>query len=292
MPIRSAVVGFTSEPYTCEVSTRMLLAYAAGIGETNPCYFDDASALGIVAHPAFCVTLEWPVALSMRQHPPCALPRQEAIRAVHAEQDSTFHRPIRPGDRLRTTGTLIQVRTVKPGAFVVTKYDTVDATTQAPVVTSYASTIYRGVAVDGADARIEDVPCFTLVNNDTSRAQQVALYVPRQAPHVYTECARIWNPIHTERRVALEAGLPDIILHGTATWALAASHVIHSCAGGDPTRLRRFSGRFNAMVIPGTTLALHYHSSWDEPQTVSYTVYNAEGAAAITRGVAIFAATP
>ena len=27
---------------------------------------------------------------------------------------------------------------------------------------------------------------------------------------MYTECARIWNPIHTDRAVALAAGLPDI----------------------------------------------------------------------------------
>ena len=45
---------------------------------------------------------------------------------------------------------------------------------------------------------------------------------PRLA-HVYTECARIWNPIHTDRAVARAAGLPDIILHGTATLALAVS---------------------------------------------------------------------
>jgi hypothetical protein len=41
------------------------------------------------------------------------------------------------------------------------------------------------------------------------------------AAHVYTECARIWNPIHSDAAVASGAGLPGIILHGTATLALA-----------------------------------------------------------------------
>src|SRR4029077_6419959 len=58
--------------------------------------------------------------------------------------------------------------------------------------------------------------------------------------HVYTECARIWNPIHTDRAVARAAGLPDIILHGTATLALAVSRALRHdpppCAPRCPPR--------------------------------------------------------
>ncbi|NKB16349.1 MAG: hypothetical protein HC774_04920 [Sphingomonadales bacterium] len=180
------------------------------------------------------------------------------MRGVHAEQDSTFHRPIRPGDCLRTTATVLQIRQSKPGAFVVTRFDTVDHATDAPVVTSYMSTIYRGVAVEGADAHSADVPPLSLPPDTTPLPEQVAMAISREAPHVYTECAQIWNPIHTERRVALEAGLPDIILHGTATWAMAVSQLMTRCAGGDPTRLQRCAGRFAAMVIPGTTVTLRY----------------------------------
>jgi acyl dehydratase len=260
---------------------------AAGIGDTNPRYLDDAAATGIVAHPAFCVTLEWPAALALRQHPQLQLPPEEALRAVHAEQDSLFYRPIRPGDRLHTTATLVQVRTLKPGACTVTRFATVDAATGAPVVTSYASTIYRGVPVDGPDTQSEAVPLLPVTPDNAAMPQQVAIAVAREAPHVYTECAQIWNPIHTERRVALAAGLPDIILHGTATWALAASQLINHCAGGEPARLRRFAGRFAAMVIPGTTRTLQYGPAPDEAQVVLYTVWNAAGAPAITRGCAV-----
>jgi acyl dehydratase len=51
-------------------------------------------------------------------------------------------------------------------------------------------------------------------------AEAVTIPIPKQMPHVHSECAGVWNPIHTERAVALAAGLPDIILHDTATWAL------------------------------------------------------------------------
>ena len=77
-------------------------------------------------------------------------------------------------------------------------------------------------------------------------------------PHVYTECADIWNPIHTERKVALAAGLPDIILHGTATWALAVREIVSKQLGSDPARLARFSGRCTGMVIPGNDIIVRH----------------------------------
>jgi acyl dehydratase len=288
MPVRSAAVGLSTEPRACEVTTRQLLAYAAGIGDTNARYFDDAAEAGILAHPAFIVAVEWPVALALRQHPGFKIPQEEGIRGVHAGQDATFHRPIRPGDCLRTTATIVQVRRIRPGAFVLIRYETVDAASQEPVVTSYSSTIYRDVEVEGPDSRIAESPPLPASTLDETVCQEVVVAVPREAPHVYTECADIWNPIHTERQVALAAGLPDIILHGTATYALAASQLINRCAAGDPTRLKRLAARFAAMVIPGTTIALRYHATPEAGETVPYTVCNTAGRPAIAGGVAVF----
>jgi acyl dehydratase len=74
------------------------------------------------------------------------------------------------------------------------------------------------------------------------------------AAHVYTECARIWNPIHTDLGVALDAGLPGLILHGTATLAHAVSVGVDQLGGGDPAAVRRVRGRFGAMVPMPSTL--------------------------------------
>lgn len=287
MAVRSAVVGLSPEPQTRVITTRQLLAYAAGIGATASCYLDDAEPGGLAAHPAFGVSLEWPAALALRQHPQLQLPPEEALRAVHADQDTILHRPIRPGDRLQTRATLIQVRRSRPGALTVTRFRTVDVATGAAVVTSYASTIYRGVAVEGPDVQLEAPPPLPESLSAVPLSQQILIPVAREAPHIYTECAQIWNPIHTERRVALAVGLPDIILHGTLTWALAASHLIAACAGGVPTRLQRLSGRFAAMVIPGSSMTLHYGTLPESPHLVHYTVHNAEGALAIARGLAV-----
>ena len=66
--------------------------------------------------------------------------------------------------------------------------------------------------------------------------EEVEIPVPAGAAHTYTECARIWNPIHTDKAVALAAGLPDIILHGTANLALGVSAVIGLRADDRPER--------------------------------------------------------
>jgi len=285
MPIRSTAIGTQTKPQVVAITPRLLLAYASGLGECHPPYFDDAAATGIVGHPAFCVVLEWPVTLMLREAESLGISGEEKTRGVQAAQDSIFHRPIRPGDRLRTVASLVQIRRIRPGAFVLTKFETVDDRTDAPVVTSYASSIYRGVEVEGEDAWIEDAPSLPAVCQNVAALTQIPIPIAREAPHVYTECAQIWNPIHTERQVALQAGLPDIILHGTATWALAAGHLIRHCAQADPTRLRRFIGRFTAMVIPGSTITLEYREP--EGDTVAYSVYNTEGEPAISQGIAV-----
>jgi hypothetical protein len=70
---------------------------------------------------------------------------------------------------------------------------------------------------------------------------------------------------------------------------MAASQIIARCAGGDPTRLRRFAGRFAAMVLPGRTITLQYDILPGEELLVPYVVCNADGTPAITRGLALIA---
>ena len=286
MPVHSAGVGAATEPYVVDVTPRMTMAFAAGVADANLRYLDDVAEGGIIAPPPFCASLEWPVTLAVRALPALNIPDEDGLRAVHATQDSTFHRPIRPGDRLRTTGTVIGVRAIKPGALLSTKMATVDDATGAPVTTTYMGAIYRGVAVEGGDAEAETPPALASAAQLASPVHAALLHVAAEAAHVYTECAQIWNPIHTERAVAQLAGLPNIILHGTAIWALAARELVNRCAGGDPTRLRRLAGRFAAMIIPDSTIAVEYAPAPENPGTYHYTVRNAAGDPAISHGVA------
>jgi len=107
--------------------------------------------------------------------------------------------------------------------------------------------------------------------------------------HVYSECARIWNPIHTDRAVARAAGLPDIILHGTATLALAVSAILRH--GTAARSIARISCRFSATVgLPSTITVQGWPAKETaEGPTLRFQVLNAEGRAAVTRGRVVLA---
>lgn len=282
MPVRAAIVGSKLQPSMAVIAARDLLAYAAGIGATDRVWFDDARPGGIVGFPVYSVTLEWPVVRTRAGDDAFGLTREEALRGVHASLDSTYHRPIRPGDRLRSEGVIAAVRATRAGAFVAQRVTTVEDATGDRVVTSWYGSIFRGVAVEGADAALAEPPALEPVT--AAPAETIEIPVAREAPHIYAECAEIWNPIHTERAVALAAGLPDIILHGTATFALAGREILRRCAGGESARLRRLGGRFGAMVIPGSAIRVELGRA--SAGRVPFVVKNAAGELAISHGLA------
>ena len=88
--------------------------------------------------------------------------------------------------------------------------------------------------------------------------------------------------------MALAVGLPDIILHGTATLAMAVSAVVESEAGGDPTRVKRIRCRFGAMVLMPSTLTVEgVRTAAPEGDAVTFRVLTDYGAPAIRDGVLV-----
>ena len=87
------------------------------------------------------------------------------------------------------------------------------------------------------------------IQGEPSEWEEVDVAVDRFAAHTYSECARIWNPIHTDSAHAAEHGLPGIILHGTATAARALTVVVDHLLKGEPSRVTAMSCRFTAMVL-------------------------------------------
>ncbi len=244
MKIPSAIVGSEAGALEHPIDARWLMAYSAALGETDPRCYDTAAPHGVLAHPLFPVCYEWPVSRPIRHIP--AL-REHFPRLVHAEHDLTLQRPVRQGDRLQTTARIVSVQARKPGAFVVFRFETRDAA-GAPVSTTDFGALYRGVAVEGPD-RGPSIELF-----DSPVLESLGTFdVPANAAHVYTECARIFNPIHTDIAHAKAAGLPGIILHGTATLALSISKALRAFKA-DPRSVRRVQCRFSGMVLMPNTL--------------------------------------
>ncbi len=252
MRIPISVVGITVGPREQEIDPRWLMAYAAGLGESAPEYFDTTRSGGILAHPLFPVCYEWPLALEIRAK---VLPDDIAVRSVHATHHLTVHRSPRAGDRLSTTARVVALERRPPGAYMVLRMETVDGAGRRVTTTEYGS-LYLGVDCEGnphpdpLPPREREPETLSPQGRGQGEGWSWSIDVPISPTfaHVYTECARIWNPIHTDRAVALGAGLPDIILHGTATLALAISQALGHDARGPAAPVCSLDCRFGAMV--------------------------------------------
>lgn len=248
MKLSPALVGTKVGPIAQEVDARWLMAYAAGLGETDRRYYDTTAESGPAAHPLFPVCYEWHVALALRAR---VLADGVSTRSVHATHEAWIHRPPRAGDRLVTTAVITAIEPRPAGTLMVVRFETADANGE-PVSTSDYGSVYRGVQVDGPAV----LPSPRAPAPDVALAPVGPLAVSPQLAHVYTECAHIWNPIHTDLAVARAMDLSEIILHGTATLALAVSRLVAERCAGDPTRVRRIGCRFTGMVPLPSVLTL------------------------------------
>ena len=282
MPLSATEVGKRRPPFTQDVDARWLMSYAAGLGDALDCYLDTCREGGIVAHPAFPVAVEWKPILAQRHAAdfPGAMTFPELARGVHSAHDLHLHRPIVPGDRLTTEVEQAGAFATRAGAVAVTRLETRDATGE-PVSTTYMQNLYRGVALEGDPAWSVTPPPLPDFSAADAVAYRMPIRVRAEEAHVYTECARIWAPIHTDRAVALAAGLPDIILHGTCTLALAVSRVIERFVG-DPRRVTRLGCRFTGMVRMPSTVMLHVDREADDG--VSFEARNEDGRPALQAG--------
>jgi acyl dehydratase len=286
----STALGAAVGPVEQAIDGRWLMAYAAALGETDARYFDTGAASGPLAHPLFAVCYEWPLAVALRE---TAIGEVIAPLSVHATHDLVIHRPPRAGDRLTTTARIVEVRPLKAGSLVVGRYDTVDGA-GAPVTTTHYGSIYRGVGCEGAT--ISRSAAASPERDERGGLSGAMSGPPRSSirweerveigaglAHVYTECARIWNPIHTDIAVARAAGLPGLILHGTATLALAVSRVVRRDLGGDTARVRGVAARFTGMVPMPSTVTVRGHDAI--PTEIHFDVVDAAGHPVLGRGV-------
>ena len=248
MVVPAGIVRVETPAGRAVVDARWTMAYAASIGDGNDRYFD--TSVTVAVHPMFPVCFEWPVIVEAME----VLSAEHGLTApfgsmVHAGHVSRQHRPLRPPESLTTSCVIRAVRETRAGVLVVFGLETIDEDGE-PVVSTEESMMLRGERLDGGGPSIGE----TLLEprefqSEPSKWDEVDVAVDRFAAHTYSECARIWNPIHTDSAHATEHGLPGIILHGTATAARALTVVVDHLLGGDPTRVTGMSCRFTSMVL-------------------------------------------
>ncbi|MBW2623904.1 MAG: MaoC family dehydratase N-terminal domain-containing protein, partial [Deltaproteobacteria bacterium] len=254
-------------------------------------YFDDTLPEGIVAPPMFAIAVKWP-AVDREVAPEAARDiRPNAFATgVHATEHLIVHRLIRPGDRLKFVSRLESMRPTSAGVHRVVKLEAMDADNK-PVFTEYDGTMLRGVTCSDHGRAVEPLPeppFFEKFEEPASLLWDAELPIARQAAHVYDGCSDIVVPIHTSVAFARNVGLPDIILQGTCTLAMAVRELVAREADGVPEKLKEVACRFSRMVIPGTSIKVQLIARESRPDGthLGFQVLNAAGEKALTRGFA------
>lgn len=289
MEIDSTAVGLELPEYSCVVEKRRVMNYAAAIDDPNPRYLDDTRKEGIMAPPLFPVVLTWPVIRTAGDHLTTSIPPQAMMNMVHATEYLEIRRPIRSGMRLTMTSRLAAVVPMRVGSMVVLR---VDATTEdgEAVFTEHSGALLRGISCRDEGNGEESLPSLPEIDHAEAPRWSSKLEIPRRAPFLYDGCTDIVFAIHTSRAFAKMVGLPDILLQGTATLAMAVREIVDRELDGGAEQVRTIACQLRAPVIPGSTIDVELlgRRNTSAGTLNAFQVLNAEGQTAIRSGILAF----
>lgn len=230
---------------TVTITADSIAAYAAASGDMNPRHLPGPDQVASVVFP---VVHGLPLLGVITTDP--ELQVDNPLMIVHGEEEIIHHRPVRPGETLVLTPSLVSVEDKGKGATFVGR-----VTATAPdgeVVNEQSATIFVRGAGSGTDRPPSSKP------EPARRGETTASFTKHVAvgmPSAYAAASGDHNPIHLDDSVARMVGLPGVINHGLGTLSLVAGGLVEHVAAGDPTRIRRLAVRFTDMVIPGSDIA-------------------------------------
>ena len=246
--------------YTRQDSILYALGLGLGADPVDPAQLQFVYEDGLKAFPTMAVVLGYP-GFWMRE-PDCGI---DWVRVVHGEQRLTLHAPIPAEGTVigRTRITHVIDKGEGRGALVIQQRSVTDDATGTLLATIDHTTFCRadggfgGPKVEApAPHRLPETPpeCHC----DIATLPQAALIYRLSGDD---------NPLHADPAVARAAGYPQPILHGLATYGVAAHAVLKTYCEMDPARLRAFDLRFSAPVFPGETVRTEM---WRTGETVSF----------------------
>jgi acyl dehydratase len=191
------------------------------------------------------------------------------VRILHGEERVTLHAPLPATGNVTSTHRVTNIidKGAERGAIVIAEKSLRDTATGKLIATVEHVAFCRG---NGGYARssAESDAGIAPLSATPDRAPDVVCDLPtlKQQALLYRLCAD-QNPLHVEPKVAREVGFDAPILHGLATFGVAAHAVLRTCCDYDPTRIRSFSTRFSAPVYPGETIRTEL---WRTPGRVQF----------------------
>ena len=213
---------------------------------------------GLQAFPTMAVVLGWPG----RMTDP-AFGIDERL-VVAGDLKVTLHRPLAAHAKLVSRPRVKEIIDKGPGnAAIIQNTRELLGEDGKPVATVDSSTFARKHG--GFGGRMSDTP--------------VPHAVPQTAPELICDLptppnlALLYrlngdeNPLHADPQRAKAAGFDRPILHGAASFGVAARAILRTCADDQPERLNTIEARFSRPVFPGDTIRTEM---WRQGERVSF----------------------
>lgn len=269
MPLNFALGGKTYPPITVKVTAEEIAAYAAASRDPNPHCLPGPDQVAPVVFP---VVHGLPLLGVVTTDPELGV--DNPLMIVHGEEEIVHHRPVRPGDTLVLTPSLVSVEDKGKGATYVGRVTT--TTPDGETVNEQSATIFVRGGGSGAERPAAERPA------PPERGDMLTTFVRTvdvAMPAEYAAASGDHNPIHLDDAVARMVGLPGVINHGLGTLSLVAGGLVEHLAGGDPTRVRRLAVRFTDMVVPGSDITTR---AWRSGHGFGFESQRPDGKAVIT----------
>jgi acyl dehydratase len=191
------------------------------------------------------------------------------VRMLHGEQTLRIHKPLPDCATVIGRSRIARIVDKGPGkgALLLIERKVTDKASGELLATVEQLNFCRG---DGG---------YSAGGDPSDEAPDAPPPVPERAPEAVCdlptrpEIAHIYrlsgdfNPLHVDPEVARKAGFERPILHGLATWGVAAHAVLKTMCESDPSRLSLFRARFTAPVYPGETIRTEV---WREGSVVNF----------------------
>lgn len=191
------------------------------------------------------------------------------VRLLHGEQSLVMHKPLPPAATVigRSRITRVVDKGAGKGALLEIQRSITDKVSGELYATVTQLTFCRGDGGFSANNGLSDeAPAPPPPMPEREPDHHCDLPTRPETALIYRLCGDD-NALHADPQVARAAGFERPILHGLATWGVAAHAVLKTLCASDPQRLAAFHARFTAPVYPGETIRTEI---WRDGSEVSF----------------------
>lgn len=258
------ILNWQFEPVIQSYTKKDSILYALGLGfgqnPTDPNELQYVYEKDLRTFPTMAVVMGHPG--SWLSNPESGI---DMTKVLHGEQSLHIHKPLPVEGTIVAQTKVVEVvdKGADKGAVIIAERHLSDQQSNELYCTQRSVIMARGNG--GFGGPVTSVPRpHALPEREPDTV--VEIKTSPQAALLY-RLSGDYNPLHVDLELATRLGFDAPVLHGLASYGVAARAVLQACDVNDPDKLESFSLRFSQPVYPGETIRTEV---WKDDDMVSF----------------------